>query len=351
MKLIIQPKDGVSELVEAIGDAKKSVEVMIFRFGHKELERSLMDAVKRGVAVQALIAYTNRGGDKVLRGLEMRLLAAGATVARTNDDLVRYHGKYMLIDRQKLYVLGFNFTKTDIERSRSFGIMTTDAKLVQEAGKLFSADCTRQPYAAGCNLLLVSPLNSREGLADFLKGAQKQLLIFDLEVSDTQMGSILAERAEAGVEVRVIGKMKTRCPAIPTRISHPLRLHARVIVRDGEDVFLGSQSLRRLELDSRREVGILVNDAKIAGQIAKVFEKDWESAEEASAPAEKMARKVAKAVTKSMPDMAAVLEQVGDKANVGLVADPQHLEQVVKEAVKNAVRDAVQDAVNGETLT
>jgi phosphatidylserine/phosphatidylglycerophosphate/cardiolipin synthase-like enzyme len=128
-------------------------------------------------------------------------------------------------------------------------------------------------------------------------------------------------------------------------------LHARVIVRDGEDVFLGSQSLRRLELDARREVGILVNGAKIASQVVKVFEDDWESSKEAAAPVEKIARKVAKVVSKSMPDMATVLDQVGDKAKVDLVADPDHLEQVVKEAVKNAVRDAVEEAVNEESLT
>jgi hypothetical protein len=30
----------------------------------------------------------------------------------------------------------------------------------------------------------------------------------------------------------------------------------RVIIRDGRDAFIGSQSLRKLELDQRREVGV-----------------------------------------------------------------------------------------------
>ena len=94
--------------------------------------------------VRALIAHTNRGGESRLRKLEQRLLAAGVTVARTADDLLRYHGKFMVAD-DTLHVFGFNFTKLDIDKSRSFGIATRDRRTVQEALKLFEADSTRQP--------------------------------------------------------------------------------------------------------------------------------------------------------------------------------------------------------------
>jgi cardiolipin synthase len=74
--------------------------------------------------VQALIASTNRAGEKSLRKLELRLLAAGVTVSRTADDLVRYHDKLMIIDRSTLYLMAFNLTHVDIYHSRSFGIIT-----------------------------------------------------------------------------------------------------------------------------------------------------------------------------------------------------------------------------------
>jgi len=84
LKLLIQPDDGVLPVVEAINKAKDRVEIVIFRFDRPEIERALASAVSRGVFVHALIAYTNRGGEKELRKLEMRLLAAGVTVARTS---------------------------------------------------------------------------------------------------------------------------------------------------------------------------------------------------------------------------------------------------------------------------
>ena len=140
MKLIIQPDDGVAPAVQAMRQAKKTIDIVIFRFDRVELEKALEAAVARGVVVRALIAHTNSGGEKNLRKLELRLLDAGVTVARTADDLPRYHGKMLIVD-DVLYVFGFNYTKLDIEKSRSFGIVTRDKRLVKEAHALFEADC------------------------------------------------------------------------------------------------------------------------------------------------------------------------------------------------------------------
>ena len=139
MRVFVQPEDGVMPVIKAIQRARKSIDILIFRFDRGDVEKALLTAVGRGVAVRALIAYTNRGGEKHLRDLEMRLLAAGVTVARTADDLARYHGKMLIVDRTELIVLTFNFTSLDIEHSRSFGATTRNPALVREAVKLFDS--------------------------------------------------------------------------------------------------------------------------------------------------------------------------------------------------------------------
>src|SRR5205085_2218825 len=136
----------------------------------------LIAAADRGVFVHALIAFTNRGGEGKLRALESRFLAKGITVARTADDLVRYHGKMMIIDRRELYLFAFNFSHVDIDRSRSFGVAITNARVVQEAAKLFAADAKRQRYTATIDNFVISPQNSRKALGALIKSAKKQLL-------------------------------------------------------------------------------------------------------------------------------------------------------------------------------
>jgi cardiolipin synthase len=359
MKLLVQPGDGVTPLVQGINKAKTSVEILIFRFDRLEVEAALVNAVNRGVSVRALIAYTNRGGEKSLRALEMRLLGAGITVARTADDLVRYHGKMMIIDGRELYLMAFNFTNLDIERSRSFAVITDEKDVVQEAIKLFDADSKRLTYDARLDNFVVSPVNARKLLADFIKDAKRQLLIYDPHVSDPAMVRLIQERAKAEVDVRLLGRLSRKVPGVEV---HPLfmRLHTRAMVRDGEDIFLGSQSLRTAELDARREVGLIFQDSKIAGRVIEVFEDDWKASQksepeseemgapEEAPPVEKVAKKVAKAVAKSLPPVAPVLEVVVQELvgpETAVEVDAEELEATVKDAVKSAIREVVSDAV------
>lgn len=274
MKLLTQPQDGIASLIAAIKKARASVEIVIFRLDRKEVEQALEAAVGRGVRVHALIAHTNQGGAGRLRKLEQRLLGAGATVDRTGDDFIRYHGKFMVVDRTTLWVLGFNYTLLDITKSRSFGIGTKHRKTVQDAIKLFEADCARQPYVAGGSLL-VSPENARAQLSAFIGNAKTQLLIYDPKVSDARILKLLKERVKAGVDVRIIGKVSTRGANLVHEKYPGHRLHVRAILRDGRDAFVGSQSLRKLELDKRREVGVIVKDSAVVKALVATFEADW----------------------------------------------------------------------------
>jgi phosphatidylserine/phosphatidylglycerophosphate/cardiolipin synthase-like enzyme len=357
VKLIIQPGDGVKPLIEGIERARKSVEIAIFRFDRKEVEIALENAVRRGVFVHALIADTNRNGEKNLRKLEMRLLAKGMTVARTSDDLVRYHGKVMIIDRKELYVLAFNFTHLDIDHSRSFGIITRNQSLVEEAVQLFESDAKRQPYTPKNNRFIVSPLNARERLAEFLSGAKQELLIYDSKISDRAMIRVLEGRVRAGVSVRIIGRVSGAIRDLEAHKLATMRLHTRTIVRDRKQVFIGSQSLRELELDARREVGVIIPDVKIVAKAIQTFEEDWETSAVSSAePHEAQgakavslaATKAAEAVAQDLDNIAPVVEQVlqevvGETAKVEI--DSEGLEACVREAVKSAVSETVRDFV------
>lgn len=274
MQLIIQPDAGIAPVVRAIRKARTSISICIFRLDRDEIEQALAAAVQRGVAVTAMIAHTNRGGEGALRKLEQRLLAAGVTVSRTGDDLTRYHAKYMIADNV-LHVFGFNFTKLDVDKSRSLAISTKDRRAVAEASKLFSADACRQPYAPGRSHLVVSPENARPALAAFIKGARKELYLYDLKLHDPAMVKLLNDRARNGVDVRVIGSMKGAADGV--QVCKPgMRLHVRAIIRDGLRAFVGSQSLRQEELTSRREVGLLVNNPTVARRLRQLFGADWE---------------------------------------------------------------------------
>jgi len=275
VNLIIQPEAGLAPVVKAIQRARKSVDIAIFRIDRDEVEKALAAAVQRGVRVRVLVAHTNRGGESRLRKLEQRMLEAGVSVTRTGDEFVRYHAKYLIAD-EVLHLFAFNFTTADTVKSRSFGVSTKDKSAVKEALTLFEADCTRQPFTPNRRSpLVVSPETARDALTAFVKGAKRQLLLYDVNIQDPAFAKLLKQLAANGVDVRVIGKFKGAGAGITVRSLKPLRLHARAIVRDGSRAFVGSQSLRRPELNQRREVGVVITNGAVARKLRDIFEADW----------------------------------------------------------------------------
>jgi phosphatidylserine/phosphatidylglycerophosphate/cardiolipin synthase-like enzyme len=277
LTLVVQPEAGLVPVIQALRRAKRTIDIAIFRLSRRDFEQGLAAAVARGVKVRALVAHKNNGGEARLRKTEQRLLEAGVVVARTADEFTKYHGKYLIID-DALHLLGFNFTKANVTKTRSFGIQTRDRRAVQDALNLFESDLTKQPFAPSRGSpLVVSPENARASLERFVAGARKDLSIYDSRLDDPSFLKLIQDRAAAGVTIRIIGKVGALAKALPTRQLKGLKLHVRAMVRDGTHVFVGSQSLRRLELDSRREVGLLITNPTVARRMRQVFDDDWDN--------------------------------------------------------------------------
>jgi len=352
LKLLVQPEHGASSIIKEIDRARKSIEIAIFRFDHVNIKRALERAVDRGVSVHALIANTNHSEDKNLRKLEMDLLPAGVEVSRTADDLRRHHYKFMIVDRRILYVLTFNYTHLDMEHSRSFGVAIDDPKAVEEAARLFYADIRRQAYKPDLNGFVVSPVNAREQLSHFIKGAEKRLLIYDPEISDRTMIHLLRDRARAGVEIRIIGRVRKPDRELDRGRMMRMRFHTRTILRDGREAFLGSQSLRQHDLDLRRELGLIVRDRDITKSLVKVFESDWaglvteqEHSQKVTSENARAIKKAVKVIVRELP-MAPIVENALKHAVADLPAfEPRGNE--LGHDISDAVREAVEDAVSG----
>ena len=352
MKLLIQPEDGIAPLVDAIKGARKTVDIVIFRFDRAEIEAALKVAAKRGVQVTALITHANQGGEKSLRKLEMRLLEEGVTVSRTAADLVRYHDKLLIIDRRVLYVLSFNFTHLDVDHSRGFAIVTKKKKLVEEALKLLAADNDRSTYEAGLDDFVVSPVNARKQLLALIDRADRELLIYDPNIADAEMLHALNARARHGVSVRIIGSVARKTPHLNVRPLGGFRLHTRAIIRDGCEGFVGSQSLRKAELNSRREVGIIVRDAKVVARLTDTFEADWSAKETIESAATLQAarhalKKNLKANMKKLspldPLVRDAIREVVSKTDGSATLTTKEMKDTVQKAVREAVRERVQE--------
>jgi len=257
----------------------------------------------------------------------------------------------MIIDHQILHLLAFNYTHLDIERSRSFGIITDNADLVREAGRLFEADVKRQAYSPELENFVVSPVNARQLLSGFIEQARQELLIYDPEISDHQMIRRLRDRVRAGVEIRIIGQVDKPSRTWATHDHMRMRFHTRTIIRDREQAFIGSQSLREAELDHRRELGLIVHNHEVVHTLVKVFERDWASSDvsrgedhKAIVSANGGVKKVIKAVVRELP-MEPLVAKALKHALRGLPKVPV-TRNVFEHQVEDALRESVEDAVS-----
>ena len=210
---------------------------------------------------------------------------------------------------------------------------------------------------------MVSPINARRQLSEFIEGAREELLIYDPKISDPQMIRLLKQQNGKGVKLRIIGHIGKAGGGLAVR-KPAMRLHCRAMLRDGVDVFLGSQSLREEELDQRREVGMIVSDSAIAESIRSTFDADWSAAAEKAAPdpvenhlaSSKKFKKAVKALVKDLPPLSDVVKEAvqqaadspGNTLNASEVRETvkEAVKEAVKEGVKQAVKDAVEDAEN-----
>ena len=150
---------------------------------------------------------------------------------------------------------------------------------------------------------------------------------------------LLDERAKAGVEIKILGRLTRPSSNFSARRLSHIRLHSRTIIRDGQKAFIGSQSLRKLELEEPGAVG-LSSMIKVVSQLVATFQEDWDTPEQVKVrsipvetdPGAKVAKKVAKALTKDLPPVqplleAIVEETVGQQTNVKLDARSRTLKE------------------------
>src|SRR5581483_4909081 len=131
-----------------------------------------------------------------------------------------------------------------------------------------------------------------------------------------------------------------------------IRLHTRTIIRDRRQAFIGSQSLRAAELDSRRELGLILRDARTVRQLLDTFESDWHAADfERQSKTNKQLNERKEAASKNGKN-SNEQEPAPDTERVAqvLVKELNPLAATVKAAVKRAVNKVDEDMVSDAEL-
>jgi phosphatidylserine/phosphatidylglycerophosphate/cardiolipin synthase-like enzyme len=289
LSLIVQPGDSFFPIVTAIDSASHSINMTIFRMDDPVVRAALSNAVNRGVRVCTLVASKSKGWIKRNKKLSNELASMGVEVRSPSDtnggELKRYHYKILTVDDTYSLILTFNPTQRNLHYARDYGLLIRDHDITIELNRLFNADWEAKEFEPVDTPLVVSPFNSRQRLIELLESGERSIRIMDAKVEDPEMHALLLRKASAGCNVKVITRdavINAAVPNLHVRRFTKYKLHAKCIVVDTLRFFIGSQNLRGVSLDRRREVGIIVEDEPIARKIERIFDEDWTGAEDLS---------------------------------------------------------------------
>lgn len=304
-RLVVEPEDGVKPLLDLIASAREEVLVKMYLWTPSRMDvvEALGEAVKRGVRVRVLLEREPSGGRVDLqvfqalkeRGVEVRLT--------TPFRFVFVHEKSLVVDRRLAWVGTMNLTGSSFGANREYALILDDPKQVAEVARVFAADWAGERLDLSKALLVFAPSralggvkegNAREALLGLIRSARKELFLEHQAMADPEVVEALKEALRRGVRVRLLGSprepgdtyflqgaLDLKEAGAEVRFLPGPYVHAKVLVRDGEEALLGSLNLSANSLNANRELAVRFT-AKEAPEafrrLLSVMEGDWEKA-------------------------------------------------------------------------
>lgn len=286
------PEDGEPPYVDVLETATKSIRVTAYLMGYGGILDTLEAKCKAGLDVKIILDAGQTANDKY----ETLLKNAGCSVKRSDPSFTYYHAKIMVVDDVRAVVSTGNYSKTySVERERNFVSHVDDPNDVADLKTIFDADWNGTPLQLACTRLLVSPINSKERILSLIASATTTLEVESMQMAETDIRAAIAERAKAGVAVRVLLAAPSWIDAnqdaadylqiqnIKPRYMSTPGVHVKAIVVDGERAYLGSQNMSWTSMTKNREVGLFIGGASEAAGVKRMldtFDKDWATAKE-----------------------------------------------------------------------
>ena len=221
------------------------------------------------------------------------LAAAGIDVLDSNPAFDLTHEKSMVVDDKTAFVKSLNWQSENLTETRDYAVITSDPHEVTEIINCFEADWSRQDFASGKQAQLIwCRGNGRERITEFIDSAKHSLWLQNERYQDQMIIEHLVRAKERGVKVHVMARPPHTLKkekllegvgglrilndvGVEVRKLKGLKLHAKMLLADGERAVIGSINLAPGSFDSRRELAIEVSDKHIVDRLRDVVRHDW----------------------------------------------------------------------------
>jgi phosphatidylserine/phosphatidylglycerophosphate/cardiolipin synthase-like enzyme len=288
LSIITEPGPGDRPFVQAVQSARSSVDLVMYELSDATFEQALVGAEERGVRVRVLLngGYYG-GGSSANKPAYNYLTAHGVPVRWSPSRFALTHQKTLVTDDTTAYIMTLNLVDEDYASSRDFAVVDTNSGDIAAIERTYTADWDNQAVTPSDGADLVWSPGALGSQLSLINSAQHSLDIYNEEMDDSAVTDALEAAARRRVDVKVVMTASPEWDSAFKRLAGAgvhvrtykqdanLYIHAKMILVDGDRVFLGSQNFSAGSLDDNRELGITLDTGAIIDALEGTFAGDY----------------------------------------------------------------------------
>ncbi|EFV13065.1 phospholipase D-like domain-containing protein [Segniliparus rugosus] len=287
------------KVVDLIDGAQKSIDMTMYHLDDQNMEDALVHAAQRGVNVRVVL--DTRGETKKNQAAYDYLTQNGVHVvwdsANTSADpdtankLAYYHQKTVTVDGDTAAIMSGNAVERDYKTTRDFVVFDrnkNDVAAIQETFNHDFAGTGDKKFAppTGDNLTW-SPTTAKSNTLALIDGAKHTLHIENEEMASPDIVDHLVQAAQRGVAVQVTMTNnpsyydeldKLTAAGVDVHLfarSGDTYIHAKDIVADGTNAYVGSINFSENSMTNNRELGVITDDVDVVSGIDSTTNNDF----------------------------------------------------------------------------
>ncbi len=253
-----------TKIVDYVKSAQRAIYMEVYVFTYKPLADALVDAAKRGVEVYVVLSSRVFGGvPKQAREIAAYLEESGVKVL-WNGDFPNVHTKLYVIDNRTVIIGNINPTVAGFTKNKGVMLVIRNETLARQLATIILNDYRRTYPRYRYPGVLVSPINSQEGLLWIFNQPGTLYIAMEQIYMDSGLVPYVIDRQAYIVVARTDADIKT---AVDSAV-------VAKIIAVGDYVYVGSINIGYYSIQRNREVGLLIENPKLA-QRMKALVLQW----------------------------------------------------------------------------
>ena len=274
-------KNLLKTLVEKIWNAKNRVYIEAYIFTEKEIRSALIKAKKRWIDVKVEMEKNVYMANNINKKTYDEFIKNKIEVIWSDSsDYALNHSKFFIID-DELLLSTWNFSYSMFTKNRDFMLFIKDKLILEKTLANFAFDFKKDKNFIYDDNLVLSPFYSREKIEFLLKNAKKEILIYFPYFDDIGLQSILEDKLNEWVNIKIItDKKNTKVDEFKSiwfdvKVLDKYTEHGKIILVDWIYAYLWSVNFSTSSLDKNKETWILLKNEDIITKLKDFSLEDF----------------------------------------------------------------------------